>query len=84
MIRRVFLPMLVIAVSALVYPVFAQTEQKTTPESKLIEFHMALLKRGPKWTANNSGPVFEQHVTYVTSMLESGRAVIAGPIQDDP
>jgi uncharacterized protein YciI len=77
------------AVASAVSPVFAQTEQKQTPESKLIQLHMALLKHGPKWTdphlyADNHSQVFEQHVAYVQSLLESGRAVIAGPIQDDP
>ena len=48
---------------------------------------MALLKRGPNWSpppANNPAPIFQQHVAYVQSLLESGRAVIAGTIQDDP
>ena len=26
-------------------------QQKPEPEHKLVEFHMALLKHGPKWTA---------------------------------
>jgi uncharacterized protein YciI len=77
------------AVASVVSPVCAQTEQKQAPESKLIEFHMALLKRGPKWTDphlsdSNPPPIFQKHVAYVQSLLESGRAVIAGPIQDDP
>jgi uncharacterized protein YciI len=86
---RVFLLALVMAVVSVICPVFAQTEQKQAPASKLIEFHMALLKRGPKWTDphlsdSNPSPVFQKHVAYVQSLLESGRAVIAGPIQDDP
>ena len=86
---RVFPMALVMAVASVVSPVFAQTEQKQTPESKLIEFHMALLKRGPKWTdphlySDRNPQVFEKHVAYVQSLLESGRAVIAGSIQGDP
>ena len=87
--RRSFLLTLVIAIVTSV-PVVAQSNQKQTPESKLIEFHMALLKRGPKWIDPHSvsestpPPVFQQHVAYVTSLLQSGQAVIAGPIQDDP
>jgi uncharacterized protein YciI len=87
---RVFLLALLTTILSGVSPVFAQTDQKQTPESKLIQFHMALLKRGPKWTdpraiAENKPPqVFQQHVAYVQSLLESGRAVIAGPIQGDP
>ena len=45
-------------------------ETKTEPEHKLIEFHMALLKRGPKWSATenaDSKRLQDQHVEYVTS-----------------
>ena len=86
---RVFPIAFVMAVASVVFPVFAQTAQKQTPESKLIEFHMALLKRGPKWRDPHlidGGPprVFQEHVAYVQALLESGRAVIAGPIKEDP
>jgi uncharacterized protein YciI len=67
--------------------VFAQqkTEPKPEPAHKLVEFHMALLKRGPKWTAEeNAGTkrLHQQHLDYVLSMLDSGKAVIAGPFPD--
>ena len=60
-------------------------ETKTEPEHKLVQFHMALLKRGPKWTATESAEskrLQDQHVEYVTSMLDSGKAIIAGPLTD--
>ena len=60
-------------------------ETKTEPEHKLVEFHMALLKHGPKWTtAKNADTkrLHAQHVEYVTSLLDSGKAVIAGPLTD--
>ena len=86
---RVFLIALVIAVTSVVFPVFAQTEQKQTPESKLVEFHMALLKHGPKWRDPHlldsmPPPILQKHMAYVQSLLESGRAVIVGSIKDDP
>lgn len=86
MTMRVLVLIFVFAITAVVYPVFAQTEQKQTPESKLIEFHMALLKRGPKFPddLSTTPPVMQQHVEYVQSLLESGKAVIAGPIARDP
>ena len=67
--------------------VFSQEkkETKTEPENKLVQFHMALLKRGPKWSAAESADtkrLQDQHVEYVTSMLESGKAIIAGPLTD--
>jgi uncharacterized protein YciI len=67
---------------------FAQTQQKPDPASKLIEFHMALLKRVPTPSSPTAGAdneaMHQRHLAYVMSLLESGRAVIAGPIQDDP
>ena len=63
----------------------AQNQQPATPESKLIQFQMAILKRGPKWSASpdNSSTVHKQHVDYAQSLLSSGKAVIAGPFRDD-
>lgn len=55
------------------------------PAHKLVEFHMALLKHGPKWTAEENAEtkrLHEEHVKYVTSLLDSGQAIIAGPITD--
>jgi uncharacterized protein YciI len=60
--------------------------QQAEPQFKLLEFQMALLKRGPKWspTPGKDAPTLQQqHVAYVQSLLESGKAVIAGPIKDD-
>jgi len=52
------------------------------PQHKLVEFHMALLKHGPKWTAADNPEttrLHEEHVKYVMSLIDSGKAVIAGP-----
>lgn len=64
----------------------AQSTQKTEQEYKLIEFQMALLKRGPNWTppAGAAAPLHRQHSEYMVSLLDSGRAVIAGAIEGDP
>lgn len=61
-------------------------EPKAEPAHKLIEFHMALLKRGPKWTAEENAEtkrLQSEHVNYVISLLEAGKAVVAGPFTDD-
>jgi len=61
-------------------------ETKTDPAHKLVEFHMGLLKRGPKWTAEQNAEtkrLLETHVEYVTSLLDSGKVVIAGPLTDN-
>jgi uncharacterized protein YciI len=60
-------------------------ETKTEPQHNLVQFHMALLKRGPKWSATESAEtkrLQDQHVEYVTSLLDSGKAIIAGPLTD--
>lgn len=67
--------------------VFAQQkpETKAEPQHKLVEFHMAILRRGPKWTAaenEETKRLHQQHVEYVTSILDSGQAIIAGPFTD--
>jgi len=62
----------------------ASAQEKSPPEHKLIEFHMALLKRGPKY--NDSGmpkDLQQAHIANVMSLLDSGKAVIAGPFTDD-
>jgi len=65
---------------------YVYAQEKPQSEHKLIEFHMALLKRGPKWTgtytAETEGLESEQRA-YVASLLESGKAVVAGRLDDD-
>lgn len=61
--------------------VYAQEKQ---PEHKLIEFHMALLKHGPNYNAAGVAKDLKaQHVANVMSLLESGKAIIAGPLADE-
>ncbi|HEX7334251.1 MAG TPA: YciI family protein [Pyrinomonadaceae bacterium] len=60
-------------------------ESKTEPAHKLVQFQMALMKRGPKWTATESEEtkrVHQQHLDYVKSMFDSGKAVLAGRVTD--
>jgi uncharacterized protein YciI len=62
-------------------PVPAQTE----PPHKLVEFQMAVLKHGPKWTAAENAEtkrLHQEHLNYVLSLLDSGKAIIAGPFTD--
>jgi len=61
-------------------------QSKQASQFKLVEFHMALLKRGPNWssaTTQGSQLLHKQHVAYVESLLESGKAIIAGSLNDD-
>ena len=59
-------------------------QQKAAPQFKLVQFYLALIKKGPKWTAdeNANKQLHEQHFAYVLSLLDSGKAVAAGPITD--
>ena len=55
------------------------------PAHKLVEFQMALLKHGPKWTAAKNAEterLHQEHINYVLSLLDSGKAIIAGPFTD--
>lgn len=81
------LTMFLVAVVPLLAQDHKQAEpQKTEPQNKLIEFHMALLKRGPKVMPRNwqVSPLRQQHLSYIRSLLESGKVVIGGPVMDDP
>jgi uncharacterized protein len=63
---------------------FAQ--EKAQPQFKLVQFHMGLLKKGPKWTVANTpatARLHQEHMAYVISLLESGKAMVAGPLTDD-
>jgi uncharacterized protein YciI len=81
-----FLAGVLLALLFVAVPTVSRAQEKKAPEFKLIEFHMALLKRGPKWTGNfvpgTDGLEAEQRA-YVSSLLESGKAVIAGRLGDD-
>jgi len=62
----------------------ARAQQQAPPANKMVEFHMALLKHGPSYNAAGmSQDLKAQHIASVMSLLESGKAVIAGPIGDD-
>jgi uncharacterized protein YciI len=55
-------------------------------EHRLIQFQMAVLKKGPKWNVTSETErtaILKQHVGNVVSLLDSGKAVIAGPFHDD-
>jgi uncharacterized protein len=73
--------LLLIAISGLAF-----AQEKPAPAFKMVEFHMALLKRGPQWTADKTPQMKEvlaQHHAYFTSLLDSGKAVIGGPLTDE-
>lgn len=61
------------------------SQQQADEAHKLIEFHMALFKHGPKWTAaktDETKRMHEAHLSYALAALDSGKAVIVGPFTD--
>ena len=55
-------------------------------DHKLVQFQMAILKKGPKWataTEAERNQILHQHLRNVISLLQTGKAVIAGPFGDD-
>lgn len=61
-------------------------KKQAEPAHKMLEFQMALMKRGPKWTptpAKDAPEIQTKHVGYVQSLFESGKMMIAGRIRGD-
>jgi uncharacterized protein YciI len=76
-----------ITLTASLFLNLAFVPQPSPPQLKMVQFHMALLKKGPKWagtTEQQRNQILQQHFANVMSMLASGQAVIAGPLRDDP
>ena len=73
-----FVVVLISAVS-LLSPSLAQ-------QHKLVQFQMAIMKKGPALSTTKPEDrkvVVQQHLANVASLLDSGKAVIAGPFGDD-
>jgi len=55
-------------------------------ENKLVQFQMAILKKGPNWETTKEqdrNAILERHVGYAIALLDSGQAVVAGPFGDN-
>lgn len=71
-------------VSLLLLTSLSLAQQKEEP--KMVQFQMAILKKGPKWDTTKEdqrNSILKQHIAHVISLLESGKAVIAGPIRGE-
>ena len=63
-----------------------EPKQPETPQSKLMQFQMALMKRGPNWSPDPSRArpqLRQRHFAHLWSMLEANKLMIAGAIHDD-
>ena len=81
-------PLILLALFCLCLPVAAQQHEpqsQTQPQHKLVQFQLALLKRGPKPTPAGwqASPLRQQHIAYFQSLLQTGKVIIAGPIRED-
>ncbi len=56
------------------------------PQHRLVQFQMAIMKKGPEWVSTKEPErkqIRQQHLANVLSLLDSGKAVITGPFDDD-
>lgn len=78
---KIRIPAISLLILLLSAPAFAQPKE----ENKLVQFHMAIIRKGPKWSNKKSVEIkkrHEKHFKHVLALLDSGRAVIAGPFAD--
>ena len=74
-------PILIVAFILLVPEAFVA--QST--EHKLVQFQMAVLSKGPSWDTTKieeRNATLQKHVANAIGLLDSGKAVIAGPFND--
>jgi uncharacterized protein YciI len=65
---------------------FIAGQQKEELKLKLVQFQMALFKKGPKWDGTSEqqrNQILQKHFANVVAMLDTGQAVIAGPMDTD-
>ncbi|HUE83296.1 MAG TPA: YciI family protein [Pyrinomonadaceae bacterium] len=69
----------------LTFQPWTPAQQSQEPQFKLAEFQMALFKKGPKWPGGEHRPAMKQlhaeSFAYFQSLLESGKAIIGGPLE---
>lgn len=54
-------------------------------EHKLVQFQMAILKKGPAWDSTkveDRNSILQQHLKNVLALFDSGKVIIAGPFND--
>ena len=72
--------------SAVLACIVALASVSFAQENKMVQFHLAIVKKGPNWTETKTDEfqrVRNEHRSYVISLLQSGKAVVAGPFGDD-
>ena len=75
----------IIAIAVVLISIVSLLSPSLAQAHKLVQFQMALMKKGPKWDttkADERNAILQQHLANVLSLLDSGKAVIAGPFGD--
>jgi uncharacterized protein YciI len=72
---------------AAAFAVFAPATFVAQPaEHKMVQFQMAILKKGPAWETtkvDERNATLQKHLAHVIGLLDSGKAIIAGPFNDE-
>jgi uncharacterized protein YciI len=66
--------------------ILASSSYAQAVDHKLVQFQMAVLKKTPKWSSTaetEKNQILHQHLRNVVALLQSGKAVVAGPFGDD-
>jgi uncharacterized protein YciI len=74
------------AIAVLAIALLASVSFGQSDRHQLVQFQMAIMKRGPKWESTKEAErsqIQQQHLTNVLSLLHSGKVVVAGPFGDD-
>ena len=73
--RIVLITVIILIASGFVFP----------QEHKMVQFQMAIMKKGPKFASTGEterNQILHQHLRNVIALLQSGKAVAAGPFGD--
>ena len=63
----------------------ARPQEKTEPKVEMTTYHVALLKRGAKWTPEETAEVLRiqrEHMANIRKMADDGKLLLAGPFTD--
>ena len=64
----------------------ALCQAQPEPEYAMTTYQVALLKRGPRWTAQSTPEtqkIQQGHMEHIGSMAKTGKLILAGPFADD-
>lgn len=73
-------------VLASLVPALPAGEEKTEGDYRMTTYVVGFLYRGPTWTPEETPEIAklqEAHLAHITSMVETGKLILAGPFMDD-